>query len=443
MTATLTLMARLGWADARRATALTAGAVTAVGFTALLLLTPGRWVGHWYAFVWNVQTDAPPLLALAVTFAAWQAGRDRRRGTVEAVTRTARPRWQSALLSWAVLTLTTTAGYALAVGVLAVAFVARFASYTGTGWIPGLLLGVPALAAATALGTAVGTHLRGRLVAPVVGVGVYAGILVLQHDGGGPSWLVLGGYWTGARTARPPAHVTALQTLWFVAVAVVLLTVAAAPRPRRWAGVLPVVLAAALAGVLLTGSVGPDHYPHASVTDHRATQAACEQYGPVQVCLARENAFLQPTLGVQAAALLDRLATVPGGPSTVVDYDIDPTAIPRPGAVFINAGYEVGLSGTQNVTWEILSNGLQPSCDNDSPATNATTTAALAWARHQTSLGAGPDPYPAGTAVLRGLDALSPIQQQTWMSRYFTMTNTCDNALAARLAHPADTTRWQ
>ncbi len=443
MTGTTRLVARLGWADARRGGALAAGAVTAVGFAGLLLQESSRWVGHWYAFALAVQIAAPPLLALAAVFAAWQAGRDRRRGTVEAVMHGARPRWQSALLSWAVLSVSAGAGFLLAVGVLATLFVARFASYTGTGWIPTTVMVLPALGAATALGCAVGTFLRGRLVAPLLGVAVYAGILVLQHDGGGPSWLVLGSYWPGDRTARVPTGVTALQVAWFAGVAVVLLAIAAVPRPRRAAAVLPVLLAAGLAGVLLTGSIGPDHYPHGSVTDVRASQAVCEQHGRVRVCLARENAFLQPTVGPQVAALLSRLAAVPGGPTTVVDWDIDRNAAPRPGVVFIDPGGAVGLDGVHDTTWASLGNDLWSACRNDSTATSGTTTAVLAWARHRTTLGDGPDPYPAGTRVLRGLDALSPTLQRAWMIRYFAMSHACDNRLAARLADPADTPGWR
>lgn len=433
----------LWWIEARRGTALTAGAIAGAALAALFLHDPGEWVGRWSASMMKVRSDAPFLLAVVAMSAAWQAGREHRRGTYEMLTHAARPRWQSILLTWGAVTAASVAGIGLSYGILALLFIARFASYTGTAWIAPLLVCVPAVAAATALGTVAGTLLRQRLVAPLVGIGVYVGVSYLQYAGT-RGWLVPG-TWSDGQTARPPVPVTLLQLVWFLAVTGSLLGLALSTWRRRLVAAVVPALVAAVAGTLLVGAPDPSGDRGATVTDVAASRPVCERFDAVRVCVARVNAFLLPSLGPGVAASLHRIAVLPDGPRTAVDYETGLYTHQRPGEVFFQAGYDVGLGGTESpaeVTDLLLGNVLQPLCES-STAMDSTYAAAQAWTAGARSLPGYQVPDPDGVRILSQLDALPPAVQRAWMTRYLRMVHDCDPRLAARLTQPEQTALWR
>lgn len=103
--------------------------------------------------------------------AAWMAGRERRRGADDLLATTPRPPWSRHLAGWLGTTLWGLLTYLIG-GAFIVALAARHAVWGGPTVWP-MLIGLLALPAHTAIGSALGSWLPGRLVAPLAAVALF------------------------------------------------------------------------------------------------------------------------------------------------------------------------------------------------------------------------------------------------------------------------------
>lgn len=281
-----------------------------------------NWPGHWMPLATAVRAVVWLLAAVTVAAGAWQASRNRRRRVRDQVASTARPAWRSLVVSWAAITLGAFVGLVVVV-LIAGALVASVATYATPWWWMVLLVGLPALAATTALGFALGTIAPFRLTAPVVAVAslIAAWLTLFQqldHWALGewplPAWKILTpvvpvGPGVGA---YPRLSVSLWQLLWFVAVVIGVLMLVGARR--KWLAVLPGALALVAAVPLLTldGQLK---------TDRAASEPVCTDDEPV-VCLPRTEAFaLEDAAGV-ARDFLHRFDGVRGGPTRADGSDV-------------------------------------------------------------------------------------------------------------------------
>jgi hypothetical protein len=118
----------------------------------------------------------PDFSPFAAGVAAWTGSRDGRRQTVELATMTARPRWATALASFAATTSWTLAAFLGCVAVL-YGYTATQASWGGPPWWP-VAAGAAVLCAFCALGFAAGVLLPGRFTAPLVALVPFVVLLV-------------------------------------------------------------------------------------------------------------------------------------------------------------------------------------------------------------------------------------------------------------------------
>ncbi len=118
----------------------------------------------------------PDFSLFAAGVAAWTGSREGRRQTVDLVTIAARPRWATALASFAATTIWTLAAFLGCVAVL-YGFTATQASWGGPPWWP-VAAGAAVLCAFCALGFAAGVLLPGRFTAPLAALVTFLVLIV-------------------------------------------------------------------------------------------------------------------------------------------------------------------------------------------------------------------------------------------------------------------------
>ena len=118
----------------------------------------------------------PDVSLFAAGVAAWTGSREGRRQTVDLVTMAARPRWATALASFAATTIWTLVAFLGCVAVLYGA-TATQASWGGPPWWP-VAAGAGVLCAFCALGFAAGVLLPGRFTAPLAALVTFLVLIV-------------------------------------------------------------------------------------------------------------------------------------------------------------------------------------------------------------------------------------------------------------------------
>jgi hypothetical protein len=118
----------------------------------------------------------PDFSLFAAGVAAWTGSREGRRQTVDLVTIAARPRWSTALASFAATTIWILAAFLGCVAVL-YGFTATQASWGGPPWWP-VATGAAVLCAFCALGFAAGVLLPGRFTAPLAALVTFLVLIV-------------------------------------------------------------------------------------------------------------------------------------------------------------------------------------------------------------------------------------------------------------------------
>jgi hypothetical protein len=189
------------------------------------------------------------VLTLAV--AAWQGGRERRRGTRELLASTPRPAGHRALAAWLPTFAWPAAAYTL-VTVIATALAAVAFGPARPAMVGLFAAAELEIAACAAVGFGLGRLMPGRFVAPLAGIAAFAGLLPLGNtaDVHAARLVVLTPFdvWFWM---QPVWWFAPAAAVWFGGLAIAALTVAG--TRRRWYALFPLVVSL-LAAVLIAGN---------------------------------------------------------------------------------------------------------------------------------------------------------------------------------------------
>ncbi|MEU5853138.1 hypothetical protein [Saccharopolyspora shandongensis] len=281
-----------------------------ISLVAALFMQP-LWAGSWNDLALVVRTDLIFTWPLVATAGAWAAGREIRRGTKELLATVPRPSWQPFLVSWAALTLGAVLGIATAWGIAAI-FVLPIATGSSGDWIAALLSCIPAHSAGAAFGMALGRLVRWRLIVLLTPALAYLAYMAV-------SWAnFMVGYdslFTILVSAQVPDGAmyslssSALQAMWFAAIAAAFLVLAVSRR--RWLVLVPAALVVAL--TLLLASIPLARHV---VADPVAMQEVCTTRGPT-ICVARHEEHVLDELAEFGQPMLAKLGGIPGAPEEV------------------------------------------------------------------------------------------------------------------------------
>jgi hypothetical protein len=113
--------------------------------------------------------------------AAWMASRDGRRGLVDLITATARPRWAAQLATWAATAIWAAAAYLIFVGVMFALYARQGVGGTPPWWW--VAVGATAVIAFSAVGSAVGAYWPSRFAAPAAAFGGFLAMMMSSQTG--------------------------------------------------------------------------------------------------------------------------------------------------------------------------------------------------------------------------------------------------------------------
>lgn len=435
-------------------------AVAAMG-TVLLFVHPDLWVGRWQPLAGYLRLTLILVFPLCAAVATWQGGRERRRAANDLLAATSRPGWHALLAIWTALVVAATAGLLVTFAVGS-AFVAPYATYSGGGWWWLALGCMPPVAAAAALGLAVGRWVPLRIAGLLIAVLLYvAQALPVYLGDAGVMWLdpMIGGVPTDSRLA-PGTH--ALQALWFGGLTLALLAVAAlrsVPATRTTALLTAVAgLVPACAGAVpLVAGPGYDRW----LPDPAARQAVCAP-GTPQVCVTIVDAYLLADVAPAARRVLNRLSGVPGAPTRAVST---PQGGAHPADALVLSGLVPNLRGGLDdshswgdlVTAAVQTSIMSRACNEGETVLPGFEQRILIeqiaryWILQQDpepdpqqpepGTAMASDPYAERTrAGLAALQDLTLQQQRAWVGRVYATRDTCDaktqNELLATAERP-------
>lgn len=429
------MTARVVGIEARRGFAPLLVLLVAIESAFLLSAHPADWAASWPGLGQALRDSTAACAALIVAVGVWLGSRERRRGMVDLLASTSRPRWRRLVATGIPLAVAASLGL-LITGGLAAVLVAPHASYVGGRWWLDVILAVLGLGAATAAGLAIGrlastiSNAVGRmLLAPVAGIATYIGVLTLQRQP--PTSLPTA--WNIANASIGPfqriAYRGALgQGVWLVGLAAGLLIVAGARR--AWVGLAPIAVAAVVSAALL-----PSGLNSVIGYDPSAIQLICTGTGP-RICLTREHQHLAGQIRDLVTTTYARLPASLDMPATVAESGPFHISTPR-GSLTLSmpsASHDITLtgslsdSGARSIRGAVVGNAL-PECDfkhenYEGALARATVTAFLTGG--QDGAGAG-DP---NAGLLRDLRSMTPAAAGSRITRYLRTVNdgTCGTA---------------
>lgn len=264
---------------------------------AVALTHPRDWAGDWYGWAYYLRTVLIVVGPLVVAVAAWQGGRERRRGLVELLDSTSRSPLRRALASVTAPTVWSS----VALLVVAAAMGVVTAAHATYGRPPVLLLlsAVAAVAMFAALGFVLGRLLPWRAAAPLLAVATYLALAAPAYTNA-PAAYLSPGVQLYVFAGRPAGW-------WAPATTVVFLLVAVAALLRlgsrsRWLS--PVALAVAVLAAVPVVRAGDDAF----TVDLAAEALVCADGSP-QVCLTRRHAAQLPEVAQAVQQVLAGLDT--------------------------------------------------------------------------------------------------------------------------------------
>ena len=262
-----------------------------------LLAHQRYWVGEWAGSSYYLRSLLILLGPVVVAAAAWQGGREDRRGVGELFASTSRPQLHRTLAAVASPASWAAAAFLLVAGAAGVATTSR-ASYGGPllGVLASALAAVLALAA---LGYAAGRLVRWRVTTPLVALATFIAIAALSYRSDGVRFLSPGVDLTGLPDRRPVGWWPVASAGFFLALAAAV--VAFVATRRRWLGV-PLLALAVLAGVPIVRA-GEGGF----TVDRRGEALVCRQNGAVQVCLLRRHSRQLAAVAAVVQPVLDGL----------------------------------------------------------------------------------------------------------------------------------------
>jgi hypothetical protein len=278
----------------------------------------------------------PDVSLFAAGVAAWTGSREGRRQTVDLVTMAARPRWATALASFAATTIWTLVAFLGCVAVLYGA-TATQASWGGPPWWP-VAAGAGVLCAFCALGFAAGVLLPGRFTAPLAALVTFLVLIVALRvvlNESHPTFALLSPMNSVPHGDAgvffhyfPDLYI--VQIMFFAGIAVAVLGglgLATASRSRivwRTAAVVTAVgLAAAGTGVGLAGTARVEANGvvipavHDASSDRPIAYTPVCQQGAIPICVHPAFRAYLPDLVAALNPLIHGFAGLPGAPVRV------------------------------------------------------------------------------------------------------------------------------
>lgn len=417
------MTARVVIIEARRGFASLLVLLVATESAFLLSAHPADWAASWPGLGQALRDSTAACGAFIVAACVWVGSRERRRGMLDLLASTPRPRWCRVVAVGIPLGLAASLGLVIS-GALAALLVAPNASYLGGRWWLDVILAVLGMGVTTAAGLAIGrlasaiSNTVGRLLlAPMAGIASYIGVLTLQRQP--PTSLPAA--WNIANASGGPFqridYRGALgQGIWLVGLAAGLLIVAGARR--AWVGLVPIAVTALISAALL-----PSGLNSVMGYDPSANQLVCTGTGP-QICLTREHQHLAEQIRDQVSITYARLPVSLVMPATVAETGPFHNPSPR-GSLQLSmpaASHDVTLtgslsaSGAHSIRTAVVSNVL-PECSFD----HENYRGALARATVTAFLTGGQDGARAGdpnAGLLSELRAMPPVEVGSRISRY-------------------------
>jgi hypothetical protein len=324
-----------------------------------------------YPPIWFVRSSVilhllvPDFSLFAAGIAAWAGSREGRRQTVDLVTIAARPRWATALASFAATTIWTLAAFLGCVAVL-YGFTATQASWGGPPWWPVAAGGV-VLCAFCALGFAAGVLLPGRFTAPLAALVTFLVLIVAFRvviNESHPTFALLSPMNSVPHGDAgvffhyfPDLYVVQMMFFTGIAVAVLgglgLATASGSRVVWRTAAVLTALgLAAACTGVGLVGAARVEANGvvipavHDAANDRPIAYTPICQQGAIPVCVQPAFRAYLPDLVATLNPLIRQFARLPGAPVRVEQSSSSTTPELRVALSSTEIGALVGASAT-------------------------------------------------------------------------------------------------
>lgn len=398
--------------ELRRGAGIWAAPPMIVALAFAVLAHPRDWAGDWSGWAYYLRTSLIVFGPLVLAAAAWQGGRERRRGLQELLATTPRPALHRTLASLASPAVWALAGFGLIVAGMA-AVTASNTSY-GRPLVDVACSAAAAVLLFAAVGYTLGRLWPWRVAAPVLALAAYIGMAVLSYRTGGLPYLSPGVELYGGFLPAPwwPA---ASAVTFLAAAAGVLLLLAAR---RRW-------IAAPVLGLAVLAAAPIAHAGQGAFTVDQAGQELVCQDGAPQVCLTRRHADQLPAVAEAIHAELAGLDV--SGP--ILEQRIDPQADDEPvtlNSLYLGATISGGadLSVVRQdvaqavVRWNCPDQGPYPRDDKLASATVAITQ----WIAHRP---APPDP----ASPLAGR---TDTQMRSVTRAFAAAATTCDLAAARR-----------
>jgi hypothetical protein len=270
--------------------------------------------------------------------AAWMGSRDGRRGTLDLVGGSARPRWAAHLATWAATAIWAVGGYLVFVGVMFGIYVHQGVQGSPPWWW--VAVGATAVAAFSAAGYAIGAFFPSRFAAPLAAFGAFLALMMSSQTGFHETtgWAQIlptnsnGNYQVPSGIFYPWLPDLPIARMMFLAgAAVAVLGVlglpagAGGPWLRRTAAMVTLAgatLAATAAGLAGTARLSPHGMVipalHGAANDRPIPYTpVCGQAGGVPVCLHPAYRRYLPAVTAALGPLLGEVAGLPGAPARV------------------------------------------------------------------------------------------------------------------------------
>lgn len=327
-------------------------AVLAAAGAWMLAVRTADWAASWTGLANYLRVCLLVLGPIAVAFACWQAGDERRRRMGELLGTTPMAAWRRHLLRLSTVTCAAVAGYLL-IFAGATVLVAPAASYAGGRWWATLLLGLVAIVALVSVGWAVGRMVSYRLAAPVLAVACFIAVGYAGYQRGGWTQLLPPG--TDLEAGRLLGGAIAGGIAFFLMVILAMFLVAAARH--WWLAAIPAALAVIVAIPLSAGGSTSWWEP-----DLASQRPVCSDGG--RVCVWNSHAGLLDAVIERAEPLLAAITT-PGGPRyrlTELSFGERPGAADIP--LFLSGAATLsgrGLGRPDLVPWAVA-NATYPDC---------------------------------------------------------------------------------
>jgi hypothetical protein len=349
---------------------------------------------------------------------------------------TSRPVWQRVAPPTLALVITVTVAFLLLIAA-GVPKVLPTATYFNPSVLAMAAVGLIALVAAAVVGMAVGRMLPSPFTAPALGV---AGMGVML----GPSLQSPLKEQTGRTyellVPRLSAsfsdffivsdRVNAVQSIWMASIAVTgVLLLVAAGRRQRILSVLPMLLGAAIVIPILPHG---EAYRISYVPDVGAQALVCADGAP-RVCVRQVHAALLPEVVGPARQALQRMAALPGPPTSAVEevyLDAPPTTKPDASTMefFAEMNADGRLDDPAALDLDLHDVERGSACDDEAdyvPIRAARLAAAFLLLGREPSPGQGADVDPLIADAYRTVAALPETQRRERLSAVRTAFLTC------------------